>query len=703
MNQSFRFVVPGVFLHSGSTKIAKAAAPLRRWVLLGILAFATGVGLSVQAATLNVLNSSDAVNGDVSSPAALAGNPSSDGISLREAILAANATLGPHSIIFAPALAGQTIVLTNNLSISRNGVALTGLANPDGSPAITLDGVNRTHPVMLNVTASDVSVSRLRFTRIGEGFAIQIRAGLYFGTPGPQSMQNVLIEENAFSNSGYAGHSLAVSLGMESSASNASLGNVLIARNTFADFAGDSNGIHIAAGGTGNIIHDVTVRDNVFTNVTYGTELVAADASASRVERVSIVNNTFTGNLQPLNLNHIGTSGQSATSGNVIDNTWIAGNFFSANRGPDIVLLGGMSNATGNTISNTQIVNNIITRVSIVGGRSGGTLNQVNGVEIVNNTIALNVGNGVDANPDPDPEHVGGNNTISGITVLNSILYANSLDFYGVGAGQVSYSITAQGGFTGVNGNVTGNPLFVNAAQGNFRLQAGSPAIDAGSANGAPTHDQECRSRTDDPTIPNTGVGMPPYIDIGAFEFGSQPFQMNNLSTATSFGSCNIAGVVVEFYNTNLDHYFITADTNEAADIDGGSAGPGWSRTGYSFNSGGSTSVCRFYGSQLPGPNSHFFTLAGSECDGLKQLQASTPDTEKRWNFESLGFVSSPPTTGGINGTCPTGTQPVYRAYNNGFARGVDSNHRITSSLTAIQEVVTRGWSDEGVVMCAPI
>ena len=161
------------------------------------------------------------------------------------------------------------------------------------------------------------------------------------------------------------------------------------------------------------------------------------------------------------------------------------------------------------------------------------------------------------------------------------------------------------------------------------------------------------------------------------------------------------ADVVVEFYNANLDHYFITADSGEAAAIDNGSAGPGWARTGNSFRSGGSTSVCRFYGSQSPGPNSHFYTVDSGECDYLKQLQASTPGTEKHWNFESLVFVSTPPTTVGINGTCPTGTTPVYRAYNNGFSRGVDSNHRITSSLTAIQEAVTRGWSNEGVVMCA--
>jgi len=155
---------------------------------------------------------------------------------------------------------------------------------------------------------------------------------------------------------------------------------------------------------------------------------------------------------------------------------------------------------------------------------------------------------------------------------------------------------------------------------------------------------------------------------------------------------------VIEFYNSNLDHYFVTADTNEAAAIDNGSAGPGWTRTGNTFKPGGDTPVCRFYGSQSPGPNSHFYTVDTGECAYLKQLQASTPATEKRWNFEGTAFASTSP----VSGACLTGTMPVYRAYNSGFSRGVDSNHRITSSLAAIQEVVDRGWSNEGVVMCAP-
>ena len=155
---------------------------------------------------------------------------------------------------------------------------------------------------------------------------------------------------------------------------------------------------------------------------------------------------------------------------------------------------------------------------------------------------------------------------------------------------------------------------------------------------------------------------------------------------------------VVEFYNINLDNYFITADSGEAAAIDRGSAGPGWSRTGFTFKSGGDTSVCRFYGSMSPGPNSHFYTADSGECAYLKALQQSTPSSQKRWNFESMDFLATLP----ANGTCAAGTVPVYRAYNNGFARNVDSNHRITSSTAAIQQVVARGWSSEGVVMCAP-
>ena len=68
------------------------------------------------------------------------------------------------------------------------------------------------------------------------------------------------------------------------------------------------------------------------------------------------------------------------------------------------------------------------------------------------------------------------------------------------------------------------------------------------------------------------------------------------------------------------------------------------------------------------------------------------------WKFESLDFT----TTRLAAASCGQGTVPVYRAYNNGAGRGIDSNHRITTNRTAIDQVVARGWVDEGIAMCAP-
>ena len=51
---------------------------------------------------------------------------------------------------------------------------------------------------------------------------------------------------------------------------------------------------------------------------------------------------------------------------------------------------------------------------------------------------------------------------------------------------------------------------------------------------------------------------------------------------------------------------------------------------------------------------------------------------------------------------CPAWTQPVYRAYNNRFAAN-DSNHRYMVSAALYQQMLGKGWSGEGVVMCAPV
>jgi len=178
------------------------------------------------------------------------------------------------------------------------------------------------------------------------------------------------------------------------------------------------------------------------------------------------------------------------------------------------------------------------------------------------------------------------------------------------------------------------------------------------------------------------------------------------LSRFLSPGTADPAGApvtVFEFYNRRLNRFFRTADANEVQYLRSTPAA-GEEETGDTFiafangNPGpGSLPVCRFYGSVSPGPNSHFFTLNGQECEQLKALQASTPATAKRWNYEGIAFHAVPPT----GGQCPAqAPRPVYRLYNNGWHWGIDSNHRFTTSAAVYSAMQAQGWIGEGIVMC---
>ncbi|MGE5096779.1 MAG: hypothetical protein ACM3SO_16705 [Betaproteobacteria bacterium] len=161
----------------------------------------------------------------------------------------------------------------------------------------------------------------------------------------------------------------------------------------------------------------------------------------------------------------------------------------------------------------------------------------------------------------------------------------------------------------------------------------------------------------------------------------------------------------VEFYNTFINHYFVTATASEAQAIDSGSAGPGWQRTGRSYpawidkSAAPATAqpVCRFYSS---GANSHFYTASASECAGLRQLEATERaqgGTVKGWQYEGVAFYIQAPAAG----QCATGTVPISRAYNNGFANGAGSNHRFIDSTELQSLMADRSWIVEGVVMCS--
>jgi len=144
----------------------------------------------------------------------------------------------------------------------------------------------------------------------------------------------------------------------------------------------------------------------------------------------------------------------------------------------------------------------------------------------------------------------------------------------------------------------------------------------------------------------------------------------------------------VEFFDSQLGHFFLTASSAEIAALDGGAFGGAWQRTGQSFNVGGTTAVCRFYGMPPRGPDSHFFTADPAEC-AFVMTQFSA------WTFEGHTFAVTP----AVAGQCPAGMLPVNRFYNNPSTAAA-INHRFTVTQQAFDQTLAMGWVNEGVVMC---
>ncbi len=153
---------------------------------------------------------------------------------------------------------------------------------------------------------------------------------------------------------------------------------------------------------------------------------------------------------------------------------------------------------------------------------------------------------------------------------------------------------------------------------------------------------------------------------------------------------------VVEYFNASQGHYFMTADADEIAGLDGGAYGGALERTGQGFNaysgpSTGTVPVCRFF--TTPGrfgaKGSHFYTANAAECDWLK----GNPD----WIYEKIAFYIGVP----VSGACPAGTAPVYRAFNHGQTGA--PNHRFTTDVAIYDDFTTnRGWDAEGIAFCSP-
>jgi len=149
-----------------------------------------------------------------------------------------------------------------------------------------------------------------------------------------------------------------------------------------------------------------------------------------------------------------------------------------------------------------------------------------------------------------------GSNTI---TIRNSIMWPAAFSHIIQSPGTIEHSLAT--GLAAGAGNVSTNPLYLNPSAGDYRLKRGSPAEDAGDNTDVPagvTTDLLGQPRfIEDPAMPNTGVGPPPVVDMGAYEFQLATNCLADLTTSAIAGTPGY-GVANGILNNDDFFYYST-------------------------------------------------------------------------------------------------------------------------------------------------
>ena len=203
---------------------------------------------------------------------------------------------------------------------------------------------------------------------------------------------------------------------------------------------------------------------------------------------------------------------------------------------------GGMRITVGGSALNWTTVDNCTFTLNTVIGYGGGMAVITAGIVKVNNCVFIDneadghggaVGNVVGA-LDIINCTFSGNSAPLGATISCSVaaqpLVGNCImwdlgeiwvDPNGLPSEATVYTSNIEIPFPGL-GNISVDPMFVSPATGDLRLAPDSPCIDAGGNILVPSYvktDFDGNPRfVDVPEVPDTGVGDPPLVDMGAFE-----------------------------------------------------------------------------------------------------------------------------------------------------------------------------------------
>jgi len=209
-------------------------------------------------------------------------------------------------------------------------------------------------------------------------------------------------------------------------------------------------------------------------------------------------------------------------------------------------------------------LNNVIFYANSASWSGGGLLNSNGSPRLINTTFfensAATYGGGMDSSTYNPPS------LISNIFWRNSALYGPQISG-SYDSLNVTYS-DVQGGWPGT-GNIDADPLFMDAANGDLHLQAGSPAIDSGTNDGCPASDFDGAIRPRDGNYDGMAI-----CDMGAYEFLGT---VNSLPEITSLSGPTNPIRVGKTVSTSA--VFTDPDANDTHtalwDWGDGSSGPG--------------------------------------------------------------------------------------------------------------------------------
>jgi parallel beta-helix repeat protein len=162
------------------------------------------------------------------------------------------------------------------------------------------------------------------------------------------------------------------------------------------------------------------------------------------------------------------------------------------------------------TIVANSVYHNVTAGINVEGGSTGATL--------ANN---ISVDNGIKSprtHSDIRVEHGSTDGTtldydLVYLTTADTLLIWDSVSYKSLSAFQAASGQEANG--------IQADPRWADPTSGDFRLLAGSPAIDSANsgAPAQPAFDVSGNGRVDDPGMPNIGTGPLSYYDRGAYEF----------------------------------------------------------------------------------------------------------------------------------------------------------------------------------------